>query len=192
MRTAVRTHSGKSVDLLNPDPAQICIEDIAHHLSTLNRYNGGCPFPYSVAQHSLYVASILPPSLKLWGLLHDAAEAYLGDLVSPAKRITQLAEVFKPIEAGIMDAVASAFGLPPVDYAEIKKADRAVQAVEMVVLNDWPDLVEIDDLPPLASIEIEEKPWQEVKREFLLSFLYYKLAMIQGCSCAAPLVHRVY
>jgi hypothetical protein len=170
MRTAVRTYTGKSVDLLNPDPAQICIEDIAHHLSQLNRYNGGCPHPFSVAQHSLYVAEILPPELKLWGLLHDAPEAYLGDLVSPAKRIEQLAAVFKPIEAGIMAAVATAFGLATVDYAPIKRADKAVQAVEMVVLNDWPDLVEIDDLPPLAAIEIEERPWQEVEREFMAAF----------------------
>lgn len=171
MRTTVRTVTGKSLDLLDPQPDQIEIEDIAHHLAQLNRYNGGCPFPFSVAQHSLLVAKVLPPHLRLYGLLHDAAEAYLGDLVSPAKRIPALGAVFKPLELRVQRAIFARFGLDPdVDYAPIKAADDVIQAVEMARLNRWPDLVELDQLPEPGSIEITEQPWKAVKQEFSAMF----------------------
>ncbi|MBI9095283.1 MAG: hypothetical protein JEY71_10405 [Sphaerochaeta sp.] len=171
MRTTVRTVTGKSLDLINPDPAQICIEDIAHQLAQLNRYNGACPFPYSVGQHSLLVAAILPPRLQLWGLLHDAAEVYLGDLVSPAKRIPALGQVFKPLEHRIQAAICVRFGLDPAqDYAPIKEADDAVMAVEMAHLNGWPDLVAVDRLPRPGHIAIQEMHWRHVEGEFLAKF----------------------
>ena len=172
MRTTVRTYTGKSIDLLRPDPAQICIDDIAHHLALINRYNGACPYPYSVAQHSLYVAAILPPELKLWGLLHDGAEYLLGDLVSPAKRIEELA-AFKALEHRIQNAICERFGLDPhVDYSPIHCADKSVEAVEMAVLNKWSDLVDIDKLPAQAAVEIKEQPWKAVEAEFLAMFLF--------------------
>ena len=171
MRTTVRTVNGNSLDLLNPQPDQVHIEDLAHHLAQQNRYNGGCPFPFSVAQHSLLVARLLPDHLKLYGLLHDAAEAYLGDLVSPAKRIPQLGQVFKPIEYKIQNAVFLRFGLDPwVDYTPIKEADKAIQAVEKARLNGWPDLVAMDRLPDPAAVEIIERDWKDVRREYLDTF----------------------
>ncbi|MFA5286352.1 MAG: hypothetical protein WC347_12205, partial [Smithellaceae bacterium] len=78
----IHTFSGIAFDLLNPKPEMILLEDIIHSLALINRFNGAAIFPYSVAQHSLYVASLLPSELKLHGLLHDAAEAYVGDMVS--------------------------------------------------------------------------------------------------------------
>lgn len=170
-RTTVKTYSGKSLDLCKPDPAAICIEDIAHHLAQINRYNGACPYPFSVAQHSLLVARILPYNLKLYGLLHDASEAYIGDLVSPAKRIPALGQVFKPLEHRVQSAIYMRFGLDPnADYTEIKAADDAVQALEMGRLNRWPDLVELDQLPDPAHVSIEERPWLEVRQEFLTMY----------------------
>lgn len=108
-RTTVRTFTGSEVDLLVPAQESISIEDIAHHLSKLDRYNGAGSFPYSVAHHSLLVASILPNPLKLWGLLHDATEAYLGDVVSPLKK---LLPEFSEIEAVLQEEILRAVGHP--------------------------------------------------------------------------------
>jgi hypothetical protein len=104
----IHTFSGIAFDLLNPKPEMILIDDIAHSLSLINRFNGAALFPYSVAQHSLYVASLLPPELKLHGLLHDAAEAYIGDMVSPLKKIMPQ---YKIVEEKISKVVALVFGL---------------------------------------------------------------------------------
>lgn len=183
MRTAVRTINGNSLDLLDPKPDQIHIEDIAHHLAQLNRYNGGCPFPVSVAQHSLLVANLLPHELRIYGLLHDAAEAYLGDLVSPAKRIPELGKVFRPLEERVQNAIYHSFGLSlDFDHAQVKAADDAVMAVEMGVVNNWPDLVKVDHLPDPGRIKIEPRDWREVKEEFLIVF--HSLALLYANQAA--------
>ena len=134
----VRMVSGVEIDLLDPNPATINIEDIAHHLAKLDRYNGAAPkHHYSVGQHCLYVSEILPEPLKLWGLLHDATEAICGDVVSPLKA---LIPAYKEIEEGISKAVCERFGLTCIDYKPIKEADKAVMAAEMLQLFDWCDL----------------------------------------------------
>ncbi len=66
------TNSGKKVDLLHPDPSQICLEDIAHGLSNLCRFNGQINRFFSVAEHSMYVAALVPNRYKLQAILHDA------------------------------------------------------------------------------------------------------------------------
>lgn len=84
---AISTKSGRRLYVQNPTIAQIDIEDIAHGLAHQCRFNGQTSNFYSVAQHSVIVASILPPELKLAGLLHDASGAYLGDIVQPLKEL---------------------------------------------------------------------------------------------------------
>ena len=79
------TYTGKKFYPYDPRPEQICIEDIAHGLSMLCRFAGQCRFFFSVAEHSIAVAHLLPANLKLFGLLHDASEAYLADLPRPVK-----------------------------------------------------------------------------------------------------------
>lgn len=81
------THTGKLFDLENPTEDMICIEDIAHHLSLENRYNGSTKFAYSVAQHSLLASSLAPEEIKLEALLHDREEAYYKDWTSPLKHM---------------------------------------------------------------------------------------------------------
>ena len=86
----IRTTSGTDVPLAAVQPAHISIRDIAHHLALINRFNGATPLPYSVAQHSVLVADLLlearqPVHVVLAGLLHDAHEAYLGDIPTPVK-----------------------------------------------------------------------------------------------------------
>jgi uncharacterized protein len=79
------TFTGNKFFPFAPHPHQIDIRDIAHGLSLLCRFSGQCPYFFSVAEHSIYVANNLPDNLKLEGLLHDASEAYLGDLPRPVK-----------------------------------------------------------------------------------------------------------
>lgn len=81
------TFTGIEFDLLNPTIDMIDIRDIAHHLSYENRFNGATIYPYSVAQHSIYMAQIAPDEFKLEYLLHDAEEAYYKDLPAPLKKI---------------------------------------------------------------------------------------------------------
>lgn len=81
------TYTGKLFDLENPIEDMVCIEDIAHHLSIENRYNGATKFPLSVAQHSILVCQMAPEELKLEALLHDAEEAYYKDFTAPLKRL---------------------------------------------------------------------------------------------------------
>ena len=180
-RTFARTGAGYDIDLTSPDLSLIRIEDIAHHLALINRYNGAPPYPYSVAQHSLLVAKILPDYLKLYGLLHDAAEYLLGDLVSPAKRIPELGAVYRPLENRVQRTVYLWAGLDPDrDLSEVKKADKAVEAVEMIVLLEWPDIVDIDNLPPVASVEIKPMAWEDVKRDFMMKFISYTMKLKRG------------
>jgi len=77
--------SMRLVDPFNLKPEDIDIKDIAHHLARICRWNGGVNGFYSVAEHSIKVADAIAPKFKLWGLLHDAAETYLGDITRPVK-----------------------------------------------------------------------------------------------------------
>lgn len=159
----IHTFSGIAFDLLNPQPEMILMEDIVHSLALINRFNGAARFPYSVAQHSLYVASLLPPHLKLHGLLHDAAEAYVGDMVSPLKKI--MCE-YKKVEVGIAQVVADVFGLSYPAPSEVKKADLAVLSAEreQVLLPSYGPWYK--DFPLPADIRIEPMSWVQVKEMF--------------------------
>lgn len=169
MNSIVRTYMNHELDLLAPHPDQIDILDIAHHLSKLDRYNGAGSFPYSVGQHSLLVASVLPEEFKLWGLLHDATEAYLGDVVSPLKA---LLPNYRAIEALVHEAVCARFDLVCPRPQKVKEADKAIMALEMGEIFGWFDLARRSDLPePPAGLSIEPMHWEDVKDRFLGMYL---------------------
>jgi len=156
----IHTFSGIAFDLLNPQHEMVLIEDIIHSLALINRFNGAAKFPYSVAQHSLYVAGLLPDELKLHGLLHDAAEAYVGDMVSPLKKIMP---AYKEVEARISKVVSDVFGLSYPEPLEVKKADLAVLSAEREQVlhpsyGPW-----YKNFPLPADIHIEEMSWIHVK-----------------------------
>ncbi len=113
-----RMLSGRRLDLLDPSPLDIEIEDIAHGLARVARWNGQTrgPHSYSVAQHSLLVEAIalrldpgLQPRTSLCVLLHDAAEYVIGDIISPFKAV--LGDGYRQVEERILDAVMIRFGL---------------------------------------------------------------------------------
>lgn len=83
----IMTRSGRLIDLLNFKPEDVDIYDIAAHLSKICRFGGASRRFYSVAEHSVLVSRFLPAPLKCAGLLHDAAEAYLGDVTTPLKHL---------------------------------------------------------------------------------------------------------
>ena len=118
--TDLETVSGKIIDLENPDPEKICINDIAWALSRIVRYTGHTVqrIPYTVGQHSIVVSSMARKAaveadaseldieiISILGLLHDAAEAYTGDISGPLKKIQSLRPIIKSIEHEIEDVI---------------------------------------------------------------------------------------
>ncbi len=137
--------SGRRLDLLDPSPMDIEIEDIAHGLARVARWNGQTTgeHGFSVAQHSLVVeeiaAHILPtlePRWRLAALLHDASEYVIGDMISPFK--AALGVSYKDFEERLEHAIHARFGLPAKTPAPIKKlikqADRACAFFEATQL----------------------------------------------------------
>lgn len=140
-----RMLSGRRLDLLNPSPADIEIEDIAHGLARVARWNGQTigAHAFSVAQHTLFVEDIAlarnpqwPDRWRLAALLHDAPEYVVGDLISPFK--TAIGLDYKAFELRLLAAIHARFGLPnelPSDVqAEIKAADRIAAYFEATCL----------------------------------------------------------
>lgn len=118
--------TGQCFNVREPDPSQINLEDIAHHLSQVCRFGGAVREFYSVAEHCVYVSRLVAPELAVLGLLHDAAEAYLGDVIKPLKNC--LPE-YSALEHVWETAIAARFGLPSLKHPDVKLADvAAVQA----------------------------------------------------------------
>ena len=168
----MQTYSGIKFDPLRPTPEMVVIEDIAHALSMQCRFNGHVTPFYSVAQHSVHVAAHLelPPRGRLQGLLHDAPEAYVGDMVRPLKNAMP---IFKRIEEGVWLAICERFDINPELHLDVKRADNAMlhrEALELHAITrhlpDW-------NLPePPSTLVRQIKPLEPTRAErlFRLSF----------------------
>ena len=160
----LETVTGRLIDVQNPDPATICIDDIAWGLSRLPRFCGHTitVVPYNVSQHSLYVVDEVDdfiidasgehdPILSLKALLHDSPEAYMGDWPSPVKHLPELRPIIKKYEDSLLRAIFAAFNIPPMTPDEeriIKRADRIAQKIEAHAFmssrgKGWPDMPEV-------------------------------------------------
>ena len=143
-----RMLSGRRLDLLDPTPLDVEIEDIAHGLSFLARWNGQTKgiHGFSVAEHSLLVEQIftivnpnIDPKWKLAALLHDAAEYVIGDLISPVKH--SVGPEYEVLESKLMIAIHLRFGisgvLPQTIKKKIKVADKYSAWLEAIQISDF-------------------------------------------------------
>ena len=162
MEHKVITHSGQTLDLLQPNQADINIEDIAHGISRQYRY-GGALRDYTVAQHCVSVAKCiqdnwpgeehqgLEDALRL-ALIHDAAEAYIRDMPTPAKRL--LPDYFD-LEARLMEVIIKKFNIN-LDWQEmVKEADSSACGAESRLFIRHLQVADIDGLFPPVTIPVD-------------------------------------
>lgn len=121
----IETYTGRLFYPLEPRAQDVDILDIAHALAMQCRFAGHCREFYSIAQHSVRVSLLCPPEYALWGLLHDASEAYLVDIPRPLKRSAAM-KPYRDAEARVMRAVCEHFGLWPEEPEVIRAMDNAV------------------------------------------------------------------
>lgn len=148
---AMVTHSGRMVDLLNVRSEDIDLDDIAHALAHINRFTGHAKRAYSVAEHSLNVARLLPEPIKIYGLLHDCHEAYIGDISTPLKKSLNFGSWLSDIEDPIIAAIYEALKVPPpgtLVQQAVKWADATMALKEMRELFDTP--------PPAGQFGVDE------------------------------------
>ena len=125
------TSDGACFFPFDPHAEDLSVEAIAHALSNLCRFNGHTREFYSVAQHSVYVAQNCPPRDRLWGLLHDASEAAIGDMVTPLKLGTTVGVEYRFIEIAIMRMICDKFNLPYFQPSSVTWADKSLALTEI-------------------------------------------------------------
>ena len=156
-----QTDSGVRFYPYDPKEEDILIEDIVHALSRICRFGGHCQDFYSVAQHSCLVSDACPREFALEGLMHDASEAYLGDVIRPIKiGLNEYMEMEKNLEALIAKRFHLKFPFPP----EIKAADNAA------LFTERRDLLRVSVPWPHQGVEWVRRiePWsvERAEREF--------------------------
>lgn len=163
MENWISTYSKKRFDVFNPDPEQICIEDIAHGLALKCRFNGQCNEFYSVAQHCVLMSIWNLPGPAEWRLMHDASEAYLPDMPRPIK---QNLPGFQILEDNILKIISRKFHLSLYNKEEVKEADDILLATEARDLMGDPQDWELNIAP--YHVKIHPWSWQTAERAFLL------------------------
>ncbi|PTX02992.1 HD domain-containing protein [Pararhodobacter aggregans] len=177
-----RMLSGRRLDLLDPTPLDIELEDIAHGLAFVARWNGQTTgdWPYSVAEHSLLVETLVTrldpgfaPRWRLAALLHDAPEYVIGDMISPVK--AAVGPGYGALDARLTAAIHLRFGLP----AEIPKSvKRLIKRAD--TLSAWLEATQIAGFtraeadkyfgrpsPEVAGLTIHPRPPAEVRADYI-------------------------
>ena len=199
---SVETYTGQLVDLLNPNPATIYLQDVAWALARQARFNGHTHgvWPYSVAQHSVLVAQILErqgfaAQTIVQGLLHDAHEAYVGDVVSPVAHLSRsIKKVLDQAKSVLQAAIHQSLEVPevlPHAARQIGEADRMALAIEAHHLmaskgRAWEPLREIDRGAFEDLRHLFRKPMspQEAYQDFWLAFHTLKGGFTLQALCA--------
>lgn len=166
----ILTADGIYFDFEEANPAAITRNAIARGLANTCRFGGQCDPFYSVAEHSIWVSRIVPRKLALVGLLHDAAEAFVGDMPKPLK---ELLPDYQSVERRVEHWVLGAFGIACLP-AEIKRADMIMLATEQHLLmrnyDKWtwtgqvePLDIELECLPPADAYHSFLARWDELE-----------------------------
>lgn len=173
MRPEILTSTGQYFNLVAPNADDITIESIAHALAHTCRFGGHTRAFYSVAEHSVRVAAsdCVPSWLKFDALMHDAAEAFVGDIPTPLKKLLPR---FNVIEHRVEDAIITRFGCHEIHHPLVKKADLELLATEKrdlmpVVADEWDCLAGVDP----QKIVIVPMRADRAKEQFLRAFEQY-------------------
>lgn len=177
-------HGGKFFPLA-PKAADVDIADIAHGLAMTCRYGGQCKHFYSVAEHCVHVSYMVDPKYALHGLLHDSAEAWLGDMPRPLKHQPEM-KVFRDAEAAVELVVAEALGLKWT--AEIHEA---VKEIDNRILAD--EVLQLQPVPELYADVLQQKPlgvpmqcWNPSEAEVRFLQRYYELTVAARTRTVQP------
>ena len=178
----VRTYSGELLDIRNPDPKAIKIYDIAWNLGRILRYNGGIKQDYTVAHHSLIMSYYVPEQFALEALLHDAAEAYMGDIIWPIKALyPDLMKDEDKLSAVIMNTLAPDVPLVTVGKSlmyekslPVAQADKCIFEHECFSFADRPGVYHGKmQVAWQAAIEASDNLWHAPMYPFM--FRYFEL-----------------
>lgn len=164
----IMTYGGEYFHFLEDnDYAGLSLEGIAHALALTNRFGGHTAVPYSVAEHSVRVSNECRSVDARWGLLHDAAEAFIGDMPGPLKADIKMSE-YSRLEERILMRIAEYYELPWPMPESVKRADCVLCATEARDLMGIQDPVEDWHLPlPPLEDRIVPVNWKEAKRLFI-------------------------
>lgn len=163
---AVETFTGGQFNIFDPKPEDVRLQDIAAGLAHTCRFGGHCRNFYSVAHHSIHVSHELPsnnPRLQFIGLLHDAGEAYIGDIPRPLKAKHG---VFARLEDHILDAVWASFDIAPPHQGEWEKVmaadDRllAYEATHILQDGSWAERA------PDLGYDLQSHSFERIRNEF--------------------------
>lgn len=174
--TAIWTFSGRTLEPLNPDPKDISIVDIAHHLSNICRFTGASSEFYSVAQHSVLVSDLVPEPFKLEALMHDSPEYGLFDVAKPVKNASgPLSEAYRAAEERLQRVIYQKFGVVSTfeSHRRVKQADDLMLIIEGYHLMP-PDFLSPEEKETFEIAQPEEyfDCWtpKNAKTNFLIKF----------------------
>jgi hypothetical protein len=170
----LQTVSGRWVNPFDPDPAQLDAGDIARALANQCRFGGHCHVFYSVAQHCVIVSRVVEDrggdvEDVFAALMHDASEAYLGDMPHPLKHRSALGAAFRDAEHALEAAIRDRFRIKA-DVPEVKRVDRALLATERRAFSaeawHWPELENVEPLDLELVAWSPDKAAEEFARRY--------------------------
>lgn len=171
MALMIGLYGNRMVDLEDLKESDIDIYDIAHALSNNIRFNGHSRIPYSVAEHSVMLSLFVPRPLALAALLHDAAEAYIGDIIAPVKAAFP---AIGELEHSIMMKICGKYGVFPMDLEAVKPFDIEMGRAEARQIMGDPEWAREPRWPEIKLPTLTVKSTEDRRRAFIERFLAVK------------------
>lgn len=176
MKPTITTYTGRAVNPLALRASDVCIEDIAHALALTNRFCGHTKWPISVAQHSVYVSRLCSEGvIGLQGLLHDASEAYIGDVTKWLKASPEF-QAYRAAEARLQRMIYRKFGCATRQHSYVDAADQLMVRVEAFKSNPSHGMFRLKNYPLPTRSELARVgswgpwTWRQAEESFLQRF----------------------